>query len=189
VATKQAQHPQEQERSDGKAATAEELASQAKEQVQKNAEAAKGLVTGRLREQLEGQSSRLAERLHPFPEALRKAAEYLESEGSGPGARVTGGAADRTERLASYLQEADGDRILGDLEDFARRRPWVVGAAATAAGFVASRFLRASSERRYESRYVSTEWPQAGSPMPVGSGAGATAGLPPALTPPSYGAR
>jgi hypothetical protein len=190
VATKQAQHPQQQERSDGAGGTVQELASQAKEQVQGKTEEAKGLVGGRLRVQLDGQSSQLAERLRPFPEALRKAAEYLESEGSGPAARAAGATADRTERLASYLQEADGDRILGDLEDFARRRPWVVGAAATAAGFVASRFLKASSEHRYESRYASPEWPQLDSPMRVGTGADPTTGVAPALTPPpSYEGR
>ena len=41
---------------------------------------------------------------------------------------------------------------LGDLENIARQRPWVVVAGGVALGFAASRFLRASSGERYSSR-------------------------------------
>lgn len=137
------------------AATAQALASRAKEQVQEKTEQVKGQATDRLREQLNEQSGRLGDRIEPFPEALRRAGAYLDSQGSTQGANAATQAADRAEQLASYLHEADGDRILADFEDFARRRPWVVGAVATTAGFVAARFLMASSQRRYESRYPS----------------------------------
>ena len=60
----------------------------------------------------------------------------------------------------------------------ARRRPWLVGGIATAAGFVASRFLMASSERRYESRSQHAAQPRLGS----SAAADETSGLPaPAL--------
>jgi hypothetical protein len=35
------------------------------------------------------------------------------------------------------------------VEDFARRRPWLVAGIGFAVGLAASRFLKASSERRY----------------------------------------
>jgi ElaB/YqjD/DUF883 family membrane-anchored ribosome-binding protein len=37
--------------------------------------------------------------------------------------------------------------LIGDLEDYTRRRPWIVVGAAAVAGFVASRFLKTSSSR------------------------------------------
>jgi gas vesicle protein len=148
---------QRQETSRGAAEKTQELASQAKEQVQQKTEQVKGQATDRLREQLNDQAGRLGDRVQPFPEALRRAGAYLDSQGNAQGASAATNAADRAEQLASYLHEADGDRILGDLEDFARRRPWVVGAVATTAGFVAARFLVASSQRRYENRYPSAQ--------------------------------
>ena len=41
-----------------------------------------------------------------------------------------------------------GERILRDVEDFGRRQPLAVMFGGLAAGFVASRFLKASSTRR-----------------------------------------
>ena len=60
-------------------------------------------------------------------------------------------AAERAERLGGYLHEADGDRILRDVEDFGRRNPWAVVAGGMALGFMASRLLKASSTERYRS--------------------------------------
>ena len=41
---------------------------------------------------------------------------------------------------------------LGDIEDFGRKQPWVVIGGGIALGIAASRFLKASSSRRYEQR-------------------------------------
>ena len=180
---------QQRQESDGATGKAQELATQAKDQAQEKVDEVKGRASDRLREQLESQSTSLAKRIGPFPEAFRKAAEYLDSQGSGPGAKAAGRAADRAEQLASYLEEANSDRILGDLESFARRRPWMVGAIGTAAGFVASRFLTASSGRRYESRSQSAQQARLDSSAPVGSDLDETSGLPRALSEAGYGGR
>ena len=45
----------------------------------------------------------------------------------------------------------NGDQLLRDAEEFARRRPWMVAGMGLVAGLAASRFLKASSERRYGS--------------------------------------
>lgn len=58
-------------------------------------------------------------------------------------------AADRVERLGGYLEQTNGDHLLRDAEEFARRRPWLVAGMGLVAGLAASRFLKASSERRY----------------------------------------
>jgi hypothetical protein len=60
------------------------------------------------------------------------------------------------------MKESDADRILGDVEDFARSNPWAVAAAGLALGFVASRVLKASSTRRYEERDAVPRLPPAG---------------------------
>ncbi len=55
------------------------------------------------------------------------------------------------DRLARYLGQADAERLLGDLENLARRQPWAFAAGAAAIGFAGSRFLKTSSARRYRS--------------------------------------
>jgi hypothetical protein len=80
--------------------------------------------------------------------------EELRKQGKDTPARLAEQAADRTERVGSYLRDSDSDRILNDVEDFARRQPWAVVAGGLALGFVASRFLKASSGDRYRSSQV-----------------------------------
>jgi hypothetical protein len=58
--------------------------------------------------------------------------------------------AERAERVGRYLGEADGDRLLRDVERMARSRPWVGAGAGMVLGFLAARFVKASSSRRYE---------------------------------------
>ena len=53
--------------------------------------------------------------------------------------------------FGGYLKDADADRILHDVEDLGRRQPWAVIAGGLAVGFMASRFLKASSSERYRS--------------------------------------
>ena len=60
---------------------------------------------------------------------MRRASEQLRNEGKARGTHRR--RADRSERLGAYLTGADGDRILGDVEEFARRQPWLVGSAAS----------------------------------------------------------
>ena len=62
-------------------------------------------------------------------------------------------------RVCRYLRESDADRILSDVEDFGRRQPWAVIAGGVALGLVASRFLKASSTRRYDQRSANPRSP------------------------------
>lgn len=54
------------------------------------------------------------------------------------------------------MKESDADRILRDVEDFARRQPWALAAGAFVVGLLGSRFVKASSSRRYEEQ--ATNW-------------------------------
>jgi hypothetical protein len=131
----------------------QETARQATGQVQEKAQQAKGQASDKLREQVDQRSTQAAEQVQPMASALRKTGEQLRNEGNEQPAKVADAVAERIERLGSYLQEADSDRMLNDVESFGRRRPWVLAAGGAVLGFVASRFLKASSSRRYQEAY------------------------------------
>lgn len=131
----------------------QETARQATGQVQEKAQQAKGQASEKLREQVDQRSTQAAEQVQPMANALRKTGEQLRNEGNDQPAKVADAVAERIERLGSYLQEADSDRMLSDVESFGRRRPWLLAAGGAVLGFVASRFLKASSSRRYQEAY------------------------------------
>jgi hypothetical protein len=76
--------------------------------------------------------------------------QQLREQGQDQPAKIAEQVADRAERVGTYLERSDGDKILRDVEDFGRRQPWAVVLGGLAIGFAASRLLKASSESRYE---------------------------------------
>jgi ElaB/YqjD/DUF883 family membrane-anchored ribosome-binding protein len=143
---------------------------QAKEKAQEAASEAKG----RVREQVDQRSTEAGQQVASTAGDLRSVGEELRKQGKDTPAKLAEQAAERTERLGSYLTESDADRILGDVEDFARRQPWAVVAGGLALGFVASRFLKASSSQRYQQRTSRPDpaAPQLPSPPTSGNGNG-----------------
>jgi ElaB/YqjD/DUF883 family membrane-anchored ribosome-binding protein len=132
---------------------ASELAGQAKEQAQQATQQARTQV----RDQVDQRSTQAGELVSSQASDVRSVAEQLRQQGKDKPAQLAEQAADRAERVGSYLTEADADRILNDVEDFARQRPWAVIAGGVAAGFLASRFLKASSSDRYRGRTYSQQ--------------------------------
>jgi hypothetical protein len=124
---------------------AQEVAGQAREQAQQAA----GQAKDQIRSQVDQRSTQAAEQVSQQAEDLRTVAQQLREQGKDGPAKVADQAADRIERVGSYLREADADRILGDVEDFARQKPMAVLAGGLALGFAASRFLKASQGERY----------------------------------------
>jgi hypothetical protein len=129
---------------------------QVKEQVTEQAEAARDKARGatrqargRFRDQVDQRSTQAGERLSSTAADVRSVAEELRRQGKDTPARMVEQAAGQADRAADYLKQASGDRILRDVEDLARSRPWAVAAGGLALGFAASRFLKASSGRRY----------------------------------------
>ncbi len=122
---------------------------QAKEKAQEGAQQAKR----GLREQVDQRSTDAGERVSSMAGDARSVAEELRNQGKDQPAKLAEQAAQRAESLGDYLQRSDGDTILRDVENFGRQRPWAVIAGGLALGIVASRFLKASSSRRYESNY------------------------------------
>ncbi len=123
-----------------------------KEKVHDAAGQAKEKAGAQLRSQVDQRSTQAGEKVGGFASDVRGVGETLREQGKDQPARLAEQAADRAERLGSYLKESDADRILGDVEDVGRRQPWAVIAGGIAVGLVASRFLKASSSRRYEQR-------------------------------------
>jgi gas vesicle protein len=149
-------------RTGGDAQGASSTTEQAKEKVQETAQQAAGQARGRLREQVDQRSTQAGEQVSSTADDVRTVAQTLREQGKDQPAKVAEQAAQRAERLGTYLKQADGDTILRDVEDFGRRQPWAVMFGGLAAGFLASRFLKASSSRRYESGYQATGRPYGG---------------------------
>ena len=139
--------------------TTDQVKQQAREgaqAVQAKAGSAFGQVRGRLREQIDQRSTNAGEQVHSTANDVRGVAEELRRQGKETPARLAEQVADRVDSLGSYLRNSDGERMLGDVERYARKQPWAVAAGAVALGFVASRFLKAFSGRRYESSSTAT---------------------------------
>jgi hypothetical protein len=135
---------------------------QVKEQVAQQAQAAQdkargaaGQARSRLNQQLDQRSTQAGERLGSTASDVRSVADELRRQGKDGPARMVEQAAAQADRMADYLKAASGERILRDVEDFGRNRPWAVAAGGLALGFVASRLLKASSSRRYHADRVS----------------------------------
>ncbi len=120
-------------------------------QAQEKAQEVAGQAKGRVREQVDQRSTQAGEQVSTAAGDARSVAEELRRQGKDTPARYAEQAADRGERLGGYLQRSDGEQILRDVEDLGRRQPWAVIAGGLAVGFMASRFLKASSAERYRS--------------------------------------
>ena len=120
---------------------------QAKEKAQEGAQQVKRSV----RDQVDQRSTQVGERVGSTAGDIRTVGEELRKQGKDQPAKLAEQAAQRAESLGDYLRRSDGDTILRDVEDFGRRQPWGVIAGGLVLGFAASRFLKASSSRRYES--------------------------------------
>ena len=138
-----------QETSDGAQQKAQEARRQGQDKVQEAASQAKS----KLQAQIDQRSSQAAEQINQQASDLRAVSNSLRQEGKEGPAKVADKVAEYVTKAGSYLQQNDSDALLSDAEDLGRRQPWAVGAGALALGFAASRFLKASSRRRYSATY------------------------------------
>jgi hypothetical protein len=162
---------------------AQDVREQAGEQVRR----ATGEARNRARDQVDQRSTQAGEQVHQHAGDLRDVASQLRQQGKDGPARIVDQVAERAEKAGTWMKDSDADRILSDVEDFARSNPWAVAAGGLALGFVASRTLKASSSRRYEERDAARRLPSAGGtterPVPSAGPVGATAGDEPRTTP------
>lgn len=120
-----------------------DVAGQATDKVRRAGETARGQVE----EQVGQRSTQAGDQVASVGDAMRQAGEQLRSQGNDLPAQLAGQAAAQTDRLARYLRESDGETILRDVQDFARRQPWIVAGIGLAVGLGAARLLKASGSR------------------------------------------
>jgi hypothetical protein len=118
---------------------------------QDKARGALGQARGQLRDQVDQRSTQAGERVADTAADVRSIADELRQQGKDTPARMVDQVAGQAERFGDYLKTASGNRILRDVEGFARSKPWLVAAGGLALGFAASRMLKASSSSRYQS--------------------------------------
>jgi ElaB/YqjD/DUF883 family membrane-anchored ribosome-binding protein len=157
-------------------------AGEAKEQVQEKAKEGVGQARDKVREQVDQRSTQAGEQVRSAAGDARTVAAELRKQGKDAPARYAEQAAERAEKLGGYLHDADGDQILRDVEDYARRNPWAVVAGGAALGFMASRLLKASSGERYRQSTASRAQLTSGG-RGSGGGNGVGGGMPSGIEP------
>ena len=140
-------------------ARAQEKAQDAAGQAQEKAQQAAGQARDRVRDEVDTRSTQFGEQAETVATDVRSVGEHLRSEGKDKPAELADKAAARVADLGDYLKRSDGDAILRDVERFGRQRPWAVMAGGLALGIAASRFLKASSSRRYHEQESSANLP------------------------------
>jgi ElaB/YqjD/DUF883 family membrane-anchored ribosome-binding protein len=161
---------------------AQQVAQQAKETAHK----ATSKARERARTELDTRTAQAGGQIQSTADDLRSVGEELRKQGKDTPARLAEQGADKVEQVARYLIDSDGNKILADIEDFGRRQPWAVIAGGMAVGFLASRFLKASSTRRYNSRYElppASDFRYGNSDVPVYTTPGASASMAPGARP------
>jgi hypothetical protein len=141
------------ERSGSSESTTEQVKERVAEgaqQLQEKASDAKTQTRDKLRQQIDSRSTQTGEQMTGTASALRQTAERLRGDGQESQAKVLDQIAQRAEQFGHYLTQTDGDRLLRDVERMARQRPWLVAGGTAVLGFLAARFTKASSSRRYE---------------------------------------
>ncbi len=107
-----------------------------------------------LGKQVDERSTVIGQQIGSLAQDLRNVGDQLRESGTvGGAAGYVDQGAQLVDKLAQYLQDADSDRLIGDLERYARQQPLAIAGAALVLGFAASRFLKTSSVRRYTSAY------------------------------------
>jgi hypothetical protein len=142
----------------GSTATDGSTADQVEDQVRDKAQVAQhkakgalGQARGQLRDQVDQRSTQAGERVASTAADARSIADELRQQGKDAPAGMVDQIAGQAERFGDYLKKASGDRILRDVEGFARSKPWLVAAGGLVLGFAASRVLKASSSSRFQS--------------------------------------
>jgi hypothetical protein len=148
---------------EGMSGKAQEVAGQAQEKAQDATEKGQNM----LREQVDQRSTEYGEKVSSTASDLRSVGEELRNQGKDTPAKLADRAAEQTEKVGDYLTDADGEKLLSDVEDFGRRQPWVVLGGGVLVGMAAARLLKASSRNRYQGGTALREPQDPVTPSPV----------------------
>lgn len=128
--------------------TAQQKAQDVVGQAKDKAKGAATPVTQGLKSQIDTRTTAAGEGIAGIAEIARSAGEQMREKGQTGPAQYADRAAEYVERLGGYLRDADADRMLKDVEGVARKQPALITGGSLVLGFLAARFLRASSEGR-----------------------------------------
>lgn len=126
--------------------TIDEVKTQAQEQAGAFSGRAKGLIIG----QIDERSTQAGQSVVTQAQNIRSIADSLRAQNQEPAAKLADAAADRLEQFGYYLAETDGDKLVADLEEIARRQPLLTIGAGALLGILAARLLKASATQRYQ---------------------------------------
>ena len=98
----------------------------------------------------EAQKDQFANRVGGIADTLRDTSKKLRSQEEGTVAGLTDSAADQLERVSASLRNNDLPTMFSEASDLARSHPAIFLGGAVALGFLAGRFLRASSEHDHD---------------------------------------
>jgi ElaB/YqjD/DUF883 family membrane-anchored ribosome-binding protein len=129
---------------------AKERVHETAQQMGQKAQEVRSQAGDRLRHELDSRSRQAGEQVLTTASAIHRVGEQLREDGNPSVAKYADQVAERVERLGRYLSQSSADRMLHDAESFARRQPWLVALGGAAVGFLASRFVKASSANRYQ---------------------------------------
>jgi hypothetical protein len=115
---------------------------QAKQKAQEVRSEAEDMMRGRAQQGSEKAGEQALHTAHD----LRSVSDTLRDRGREGAAHFIEEGAGQVERFASYLRTSDPDTIYRDVQDYARRQPWLVAAGGAALGFLAARFLKAAGQ-------------------------------------------
>jgi hypothetical protein len=152
-------------------------------------EEAKDRASSTVKEQMDTRSTQAGEQMQKVAGAMRQSSNQFREQAGETPAKVNDAVAEKVEQLSTYLTNAKADTMLSDLENVARRRPWLVAGAATVVGFAFSRFLKASGRTRYEQASGSSQQRELPSAPPSSSQSTARAAEARAIAAPAPSAR
>jgi ElaB/YqjD/DUF883 family membrane-anchored ribosome-binding protein len=102
---------------------------------------------------VEERKMRLADNINGMADAARNAAQQFDDHGNAAMAEYIQRAAAGLEHFSDTMRSRDVSALVDDVEGFARRQPAVFIGASVALGFLLTRFLKSSSERRDAERW------------------------------------
>ena len=101
----------------------------------------------RANDQLDSQLTQAGVSLASVASAVDTISEQLRQGNQEMLATYADRAAGQVDQMASYLRQSDPNKVLRDIEDFARREPALFLAGAFAVGLLSTRFLKSSSSQ------------------------------------------
>ena len=160
------QQPQTQHQNSGAGSTTGELRSDARQIGSKAAD--------RLHTEVDARKGVAATQAKSVSNAIQSAASQLDEDSPAWLRSAFQQGADQIQQFASALEQKDSRQILKEVQGFARQRPGLFLAACAAAGFAASRVLKAGGEQQASQRFGNAEWDRS---QPWGEGEVDSAGL------------